>query len=524
MSALFSLDDLAARLGARVTPEARRSSTALAAFQGDLVLRGLGTEADRVASLGSENPERARRGWARRRVNFKDASGNDTGIPRPFKVRFTGIPRAGVDVGISVSGEVSGLGYIEISPRYVLGIPYIRLEKGMYVGTRDFVGFLYEPTGKGKPYSFLCLDLLDPVFLTGWNHLVGHEPKFSSFPKVEHLDTHVGRTVHITIRPTAQDPRTYDREKVFWVKGERKTKSYKVEEVHHGTHLGKTLVRMNRSQAIPQELLERNIQKVIDGKPLGSLETLEVQAFEMDGSIRILVTGSKDSLFEIDEIQESVTPFDALDIPPERFSPMRAEKYVKEWLGRPLNEDHVLLQRALQYGIVNEAQEHSAILATLRTFFMDQITRASALVDELFDKCMGVFEKRELPAIEACLAGRTLAETLEGFTPEDVTAAWITSQLETGDRYRHEFPFFRKLRQLVLRATAKKAGYKDPEPVKPEPEAPKADALAETEAPKAEGANGDASKAEVSAEPVQAKKPKRKSRKAKADPADTTAS
>lgn len=520
-SSIFSVQDLLVRLGAQVA-RTSGSRTALVAINEDLVLRGLGMDADRVAALGSDDPERARKGWSKRRVNLKDSAGRETDIARVVQIRFQGSERLGgvPDIGISAIADISDLGRVEIMPRYVLGIPYIQRAKGgLFEGTRPFVGVLYAPMKAKQAYRFVPFDLLDQVYITAWNQLVergkSQGNKYGSFAAVEKLEVvPVGKIVKIKVAPAEKEMKKFDRT----FRGHTR----QVKEMHYGTLFGKTLVGAPRSQQIPNSLVRANVKQVEDGKDRTNF--VEVQAFERDGSILIFV-GGDDAFLTIDEVEESTTPFDALDMPPEHFSPQRAHQHIGEWLKRPLDERNVLFQKGLQYGLINPAQARSDIRATLEAFFKQQVRRAETMMDEALSITIDLLNDREPPSITECLSGKTLGVTLEQLTENDVAAAWITAQLEVGCRYSHAVPFFRELRKRVLKAAAAFADppYRDPEPAKTDMPA---------QPPK--GVNGDANAAPSEDEPAKADKPKpkrgpRKPRvpKAKAgaeSTADTTAS
>lgn len=494
-SSMFGVQDLLARLGAEVTRGGSSSGTALVAFREDLVLRGIGLDADRVAALGSDNPEGARKGWSKRRVNLTDADGRSTDIPRIVQIKFSGSERTqGVpDVGILANVFIEGLGHIDITPRYVLADAYIKKAKsGLYEGTRPFVGVLYEPAKQGQPYKFVQNDLLDNVFVLGWNHLVDRSKesggKYAGFDKVVQMkDAPVGRTKRIKVAPAEKESKTFDR--IVYRGGRKRT--VKEKQIHYGTLFGKKVVGASRSQVIPNELILANVAAVEAGRERD--QWVEVYAFEKDNSIVIFVSGD-DAFLTIDEVEESTNPFDALDIPPERFFPERARQVVSEWLQRPLDERNDYYQRAITYGLVHPDQPRSTQRGTLQSFFRKQVDRAEELWTEAVNMVFDLLKDRELPSIEDCLAGNTLEQTIKLLNADDALAAWITSQLVMGSRYSHGVPFFRELRKRLLLEIAKRAKYSDPEPPKADdkPEASKAKGASEsvaepTEAPPANG-------------------------------------
>ncbi|MBI5370199.1 hypothetical protein HZA85_03365 [Candidatus Uhrbacteria bacterium] len=505
----FGTDDVIERLGVRVLEEGESpasGTTALVQFRAAPTLKAIGRDLARVAATTSMgNREGARRRWLDRMVMVSGPDGKPSDVPLFVSVTFTGklVTVKGVqDVGVSAEMELPGLGRVEIQPLFTVGIEYVAVKEGVLVPTRSFTGALFAPkSGKG-PGKFVPIDLADPQLIARWNGIVEQGKALNTdhgkWPTIPVLETKIGRPGQMIIpfAPRYQVKETFnergrdgkERQKSIWV---------------IGTRFGKKVILESRSQA----------PAVIDAssaKPFGDLEFV---VREGENSLIVVLRGRPgqtplpESMATIEQASDGVDPFAVLNLDVMRYEPGRAHTFVERCMQLPLNSANPLYKSAINLGLIVAGQSTAVVSNQLQALADEAQRKAREFWDAAMKATWEAFRVYTLPEIGDCLQGKPLGQVIDRLNPEDAAAAWITSHVE--GEYSHTSPFHRVLRERVLRAVARKAGYRDPAP-----EGPAADEQAKpakSEAPQNSGTNGATSP--VAADTAEAPKPKRTPRK-----------
>ncbi len=475
-----TVQDILMQLGADVTDEketkpisSTTSTTSMVVFRSAPTVKALGVDLVRLAATTADNPESARRHWEDRQIMVFDAQGKPTRMPLIITVTFSGanvISRELPDIGISANETLEGLGHIEIRPLFVTEVPYIKpSEQGQYyIGIREFIGGLFAPKRQGDAYRFVPLDFADPALLQRWNLIVeeGRRNKtiHGNWPLLTPAEISIGKPrKHVmTFAPVCRQSRPYT---VFRRRGPVREEWNQI-----GVYFGKSVLLHPKSQQVPEADILENISALDKGK--SHPDALFVfSVIERENAIEVFLLGRPGEVnlapaMTIQEQDISYNPFDVLNTTVERFESQRVEKAVGAWLGLPINADNPLYTRAVELGLVVEGQARSAIRSQLTALANDAYTKAKELWIEALEETWKQFQRMSFPDLNASLAGKTLEDAIKTLNAVDVAAAWITSHIS--GEYIHRSPFYRTLRERLLREMAKRCGYDPSVTVKPE--------------------------------------------------------
>lgn len=478
-TAAFSHVDVLALLGIKIVEkrnefvEAHTGTTALAEFQAAPTIKGLARDLARVAAYASENPESARSQWLNRLVMTRDANGDETDRPLVVGIKFGGrrLETNGVeDIGVGYTGVVEGYGRINIEPLFTVGIDYIhQTPSGVLDGTRVFYGVLFAPKRARDSFKFVPFDLADPKWIERWNGIIDQGKalgtKHGQWQRIEPLSTNIGKPgqCHLELTPIFWDERQFPkrvRGRVVLKDGSPVMET----ECRIATRFMKVVILHPNSQQIPLvevQDAEGNVKNVFAP---GSYVFSYV---ERENSIVVMLRGRpgevslEGSFVTIDEVGETMQPFEVLGIAIERFEFQKARQDVGRWLAMPLNKANPLFMRAIELGLVIEGQPHNVVLPALQAFAAEALNRANLAYNQAFDNTLENLRKFDAPTIEVLLAGNRLDRVARKLNPDDAAVAWLNDHFETG-QYDHGNKFHRALREELLRSVAKRARYVDP--------------------------------------------------------------